>query len=76
MEDTVGAAILGQSNVGARYMLPTGVTSEMNLWKDTQDTLATAEITTRDGDVKLKLKGKFPGCKGAVNLQVCMQRCH
>ena len=70
MEDAVGAAVLGSSNVGDNYTIPYGVNNEMQLRRDTQERLKNAEMTTSDGDVRLKLIGKFQGCAGAVDLQV------
>ena len=73
MQDTVGAAVLGQADEGDNYTIPTGVNSEMQLMKDTQIRLGNTEMTTRDGSVRMHLIGKFRGCKGAVNQQVCIQ---
>ena len=71
MEDVVGAAVLEQADVGDSYTIATGFNSEMYLRKDTQERLANTEMITRDGSVRMKLKGKFPGCIGFINQQVC-----
>ncbi len=70
MKDAVGAAVLGNSNVGDNYTIPYGANNEMQLRRDTQERLSNTETTTSDGDVRLKLKGNFQGCAGAVDLQV------
>ncbi len=75
IEDAIASAILDHSDVGAHYVFSTGSgegASEMYLAKDTQDNMVNAQVTASGGDVKLKLKGKFSGCKGAVNMQVCI----
>ena len=75
MEDAIASAILDHSDVGAQYVFSTGSgegASEMYLAKDTQENMGNAHVTANGGDVKLKLKGKFPGCKGAIKMQVCI----
>ena len=74
MEDAVAAAILDQSNVGDHHIIPTGDDSEMQLILNTKASLEDTEMATRDGEVKVKLNGKFPGCPGAVSVQVCMMK--
>ena len=75
IEDAIASAILDHSDVGAQYVFSTGSgegAREMYLAKETQDNMANAQVTASGGDVKLKLQGKFPGCKGAVKMQVCI----
>ncbi len=72
MEDEVGRVIAELSSVGDHIIIPTGVESELQVIKDTQEKLANTEMTTRDGGTRIKLEGNFPGCAGAVNLQVCL----
>ncbi len=72
MQDAVGAAVLGQANVGDNYTIPTGVDSEMLLMKQAPQE-NTTEMTTQDGSVRMNIKGNFPGCSGAVDQQVCRE---
>ncbi len=73
MEDSVSDAILDHSELGTRLVLSTGEgSSEMYLSKDNQENMVNAQVTASGGDVKLQLKGKFSGCKGAVKMQVCI----
>ncbi len=71
MEDAVATGILDQSEIGDHYLIPTGDDSELQVAMNTKETLSDTEMTTRDGAVKMKLKGKFPGCPGAASVQVC-----
>ncbi len=72
MEEVVTNAILEQAEVGDHYIIPTSRNTEIQLIKETKESLENFEVAQTDGSAKVSMKGKFDDCNEPVDVKVCL----